>query len=119
MKYGIHTALVKEVIDLAKEGDLLRGDGTNANWHIIHDLDEAKRFAWETTIGPDEYLWTDLREGQMADVIGRSYEVEQFADVDESLTGTLKLFTAFVRRKLDAEHSELLNDIVGDLQFRL
>ena len=51
----------------------------------------------------------------MADVRGRSYETEAFADAKEALTGTLKMFTMLVCRKLDDEHSELLDDIVGDL----
>lgn len=115
MKYGINTLLVEEVIDFAKGNNLLQNQNTNADWHVVHDLNEAKRFAWEAMVGPDEYLWTDLRERRMADVRGRSYELEGFTETKETLMGTLKQFTMLVRRKLDDEHSELLDDIVGDL----
>ena len=101
MKYGLNTVLVKEVIDFAKGNGLLQDQDTNTNWHVVHDLDEAKRFAWEAMIGPDEYLWADLRERQMADVRGRSYELEGFTEAKEALTETLRLFTMLVRRKLD------------------
>jgi hypothetical protein len=117
MKYGENTALVEEVIDFARGSGLFQNSDADAdaNWHVIHDLDDAMRFAREAVIGPDEYLWTDLRELEMADVWGRSYELEGFAEAEDALTETLELLTMAVRRRLDAEHGELLDDIVGDL----
>jgi hypothetical protein len=84
-------------------------------WDVVRDLDEAKTYAWDTPTGDEEFLWTDLREYQMAEIRGATYGQPSFSAIKESLSGNLKIFTMLVRQRLDDCHRELLDDVVGDL----
>ena len=116
MSFGEHTGLVEEVIAFAKGDGLLgRGDPAAGSWEVIRSLDEAKRLAWETPIGDQEFLWTDLREQQMAEVRGATYGKSGFSAVKDALSGNLRTLTQLVERRLDEQHEDLVDDVVGDL----
>lgn len=116
MKYGEHTKLVEEVLEFARSGNLLQGGEYYADhWHVIHALDKARHFAWQATVGVEEYLWPDVRELQMSRVKGASYGLVDFTDVRDALGENLKLLTILVGRRLDEAHDELLDDVVADL----
>ena len=116
MKYGIHTALVEEIIDFVKTGKILYpSSNTIENIYYVDDLNEAKFYAWDKTYGEDEYLWSDIREKEMSKVKKTAYEIESFEDIRENISKLLKLFTMYIRKSLNDQYYDLLDDIIGDL----
>jgi hypothetical protein len=116
MSYGKNTELVEEIIAFAKGHGLLNGVVPESpQWSVIRDLAEAKRSAWESPIGDDQLLWSDLRERQMAEIRAATYAQPDFSAIRDALSGNLKTLTVLLRRKLDDHHQDLLDDIIGDL----
>ena len=112
----IRTGLAEEVMAFPEGNKLLRSsDNVSLSWHVIHDFEQAKRLAWNTPIGGEEMLWTDIRESVMADVRGATYGNPSLYEMKQSLADRLKYLGVLVRQRLDDRHQELLNDIVGDL----
>lgn len=116
MRYELNTALVEDVIEFAKSGRLLMpGLPRPPDLCEISNLQDARRLAWEVTYGPEELVWTDIRERAMSIVKGDSYMADGFSDVRQSLTGIVGRLTPIVGRQLPEDHQDLLDDIVGDL----
>lgn len=115
MKYGPNTELVDEVIEFAKSGQILSGDGQLGAWDIVNDFADARRIAWEAVVGNEELLWTDIREKEMSEVRGRSCEIEDFGEYRDNLSPLLKTFTLYLRRQLPKQYQDILDDAIGDL----
>nr|WP_319396627.1 hypothetical protein [uncultured Desulfobacter sp.] len=116
MKYGTHTKLVEEIVDFVKTGKILFLSSNTINHaYIIDSLQQAKFYAWDKTYGKDEYSWSDIREKEMSKVKKIAYEMESFEDIRVNLSKLLKLFTIYIRKKLDEHYNDLLDDIIGDL----
>ncbi|MED0681268.1 hypothetical protein [Aneurinibacillus thermoaerophilus] len=113
MKYGPNTALVEEVINFVKSGNLLvptNKDGALKNVHIIIDFERAKALAWD-----EEYGWTDRRENEMSKVMEGYYETEDLKEYKEELDKLLDTFVMYLRRRLKGMYSEIFDDVVADL----
>lgn len=117
MSFGTHTNLVQEVLDFAKSGNLLRPGGLvqDDRWIIIASLEEAKVLAWQSPCGTHELLWTDIREKAMSGVKAETYSHSGFEKVRDDLAKQLQVLTMAVKRRLNEEHRDLLDDVVGDL----
>ncbi|MBA4020313.1 MAG: hypothetical protein C0483_24390 [Pirellula sp.] len=116
MSFGENSELIDEVIAFAKGDGLLGSSEPKAtSWEVVHNLDDAKRIAWETPIGDEELLWTDLREQQMAQVRSGTYGNARLSGIEDVLSEQLSTLTTLMERRLDDQHEELVNDVVGDL----
>ena len=116
MEYGEHGDLVEEVIEFAKSGRILIPSAAlPPDIAVIYDLKSAKHMAWEQIFGDAEYLWTDIREKEMSQVKAVGYTIPGFAKIRDDLSQLLKLFTTHIRRNLNADYSDLTDDIVADL----
>ena len=116
MNYGVHSEAVQEVLDFAKAGPILQPLGKPpAGIPLVRDFGLAQRMAWEDHYGEDELLWTDIREREMSVVKGKAYTIPGFTEVKENLTSSLKLLTAWLKRKLDESYVVILDDIIADL----
>jgi hypothetical protein len=116
MMYEQHSGLVSEVIGFIRSGPLLRPTSSNLeSWHIIRELEDAKGHAWHTPIGQQGYLWTDLRERQMAEVKRVAYNSPDYKEMNEVLIQDMRIITMFARRRLDQQHADLVDDVVSDL----
>src|SRR5262249_17808412 len=117
MNFGTHTPLVQEVLDFAQSGNLLQPDefARDDRWVVVTSLEEAKVLAWQSPCGIAEYLWTDIREKAMSEIKSATYSRLGFGEVRDNLTKQLQVLTMVVKRRLNQEHRDLLDDIVGDL----
>ena len=117
MSFGPHSNDVEEVVDFVKNGYLLTGADVPSLDDVLTvcDLERAQVLAWEETFGNDEFLWSDIRQKEMSNVKAICYTIDGFNSYRDNLTPLLQRFTLYVRRKLSASHTELLDDIVSDL----
>ena len=116
MIYGKYTDLVNEVIEFAKVGQIFVPTATEtAGITVVRNFEQALKMAKQQTYGDAEYLWTDIREMEMSRVKAVGYTIAEFAQSKEKLAENIKLFTMFIRRRLDEQHRDLLDDVVADL----
>jgi len=116
VRYGIHTEHVEEVLRFAQAGALLV-PGTARPIHVtqIDDLAQAKLLAWQEVYGPEELLWSDIRQREMSNIKREAYNSETFTEVRTTLSSLLEELPSVVRRGLSGDHAELLDDVVADL----
>lgn len=118
MKFGAHTQLVQEVLDFASSGNLLQPlDSIQRDeWVIITNLEEAEVFAWQLPCGKEEYLWTDIRERAMSDVLSSAYSIPSFVGIGERIAREVESLVKIVKSRVTQQHRELVDDIIGDLR---
>lgn len=118
IEIGENASLVTEILDLVDSGMLLKSSdqGTELDG-TIHDLEVAKKFAWEEVYGDDEFIWADLRSEKMSEVWEIIYEDDgKYSEIDSKLSKILNVLSRLIQKQLDQSHKELLDDIVSDLK---
>ena len=118
MKYGLHTALVDEVIEFVKSGKILNptiASSSNSRWSVVDSFEVATRSACDETFGDEDLLWKDIREREMSTVKGKAYQIDGFKEYRDNLSGLLKTFTMYLKRQLPEDFSDVLDDAIGDL----
>ncbi|QGJ70192.1 Hypothetical protein PBC10988_18860 [Planctomycetales bacterium 10988] len=122
MNFGKYSSQVEEVYSFANSGPLLtplsieeQSEINRDQFAMVKYLEEAEWHAWEDTFGSEEETWTDLRELNMAEVLEKAFEEEQFTQIKDHLVNHLPQLTRMVQSRLGDEYFDLLDDIVGDL----
>lgn len=116
MIYGKYTPFVDEVVGFVEYGRLLQSiHSTVCTLSLISNYEEAKFFAWERTCGLEGYLWTDIRELEMAKVHENGYKTAHLVDGSENPSVLLQRFSQILRERLDGRYLDLLDDITSDL----
>jgi hypothetical protein len=117
MKYGQNSNLVEEVIKFVETGKFFSEPyhGALENVVLEKDLELAKECAWSQEDANSPLTWSDLREQEMAEVMGQRYSLSDFDEADEELGGLIDEFGSVLQERLSGEFLELIDDIVGDL----
>lgn len=117
MNFGTHTHLVQEVLDFAKSGNLLQpGELVPDDRRVVvASWEEAKTLAWQSPCGTTGYLWTDIREKATSEVKAATYSLSGFEEVRGNLGKQLQILTMVLKRRLNEDYRELVDDVVGDL----
>ncbi|MEP6859861.1 MAG: hypothetical protein ABJE66_04525 [Deltaproteobacteria bacterium] len=119
MNLGPHTALVEEILATIERGEILspRASSFEPDALVVHDLPEAKRYAWSRPIaGAESSTWTDLREDEVAPFHAAPYDHPELKPAYDATDGLLPNLLGLLRGKLPSSYSELLDDIAADLQ---
>ncbi|WP_145049135.1 hypothetical protein [Lignipirellula cremea] len=118
MKFGPYSEEVEQVVDFAKGSDLFAATPNPSAFGdalIVRDFAQAKSLAWEHVYGNDELLWSDIREREMSEVRAIAHTIADFSAYRDNLFPLLQKLTLCIKRKLDGNKTELLDDIAGDL----
>jgi hypothetical protein len=119
MNFGTHSTLVEEILSTIEHGEILSGHGpvSEPGALVIHDFDEAKRYAWSRPIAGDESsTWNDLREDEVAPFHAMPHEHPESKTAYDATDGLLPRLLALLGAKLSIVYGELLDDVAADLQ---
>jgi len=115
MNFGEHTAAVLEVLSFAQTGALLSGraEDFGPEFVVTTDFAEAKDAAWEQAFGADEYTWTDLRELEVSEALGRLYELDR--RVRGRLFELREELDSLLAERFASAYEEIYEDFSADL----
>lgn len=121
MNFGSHTPLVEEILATIERGEILSPrvsvSESESGALVVHDLFEAKRYAWSRPIAGDESsTWNDLREDEVAPFHATPYDHPESKPAYDAIDGLLPRLLTLLRAKMPAIYGELLDDVAADLQ---
>src|SRR6516162_7751633 len=102
MSFGIHHALVQEVLDFVQNGPLLKARDLPSATSKIFELPKAKKLAWETDFGSEENSWTDIREKEVSAVKAVSHKLEGSALLAQELSKSTVSFSKLLKPRLSS-----------------
>jgi hypothetical protein len=100
MNFGPHSALVEEILASIDRGEILSAhvSVSEPDTLVVHDLNEAKRYAWSRPIADDESsTWNDLREDEVAPFHAMPYEHPESKPAYDATDGLLPQLLALPR----------------------
>ena len=97
MNYGANDKLVKGVFKFLEKNTLLESNLISDEFIKVENFENAKKLAFDTEIGIEEYLWTDIRQIAFSKVLSTPFRKKYkelfnsfFDDISEILTYDLK-----------------------------
>lgn len=111
------TRAVEEVTRLCQSGTALSANGVvHAKWSVVRNLEEARSYAYDATIGDEEFTWTDLRELQLSKVYSELYKLPEQSLFFESFKMMFEPSKRMlVKQFKSTNYWSVINDITADL----
>ena len=110
---GINSEIVNDVLNFLDSRKLFKNRNLSKT-RVINDFDEASELAWEKYYGEDEYNWSDIKSHEISKVKGKLYKLDEYSKISVHFSKVLDFIDNSVRKQLDKQHSELLDEIVSD-----
>ncbi|MFP3846016.1 hypothetical protein [Priestia filamentosa] len=115
MKYGVYTELVNEVIKFAHSMKDARPLAIPQGVSVIHNIDEAKRFAFNGVFGEEEYTWADMRQKEMGKIRGKLYKLDSIQK-PQGLERMGEEIAEGLRNKIPDAYQNFFEEILVDIR---
>lgn len=117
MKFGPNTAAIEEVITLFRNLEFLPSPKVaSERYSIVRQFNQAVALAWETTYGPNDLTWSDIKAARMAEIWDVAYRLESFKGFDAVLSNEFDVMSRIIGERLTGDMSEVLDEVVADFQ---
>lgn len=117
MRFGLHTHLVEEVIEYARNGELFVGPyrGDTSSMLIETDFAKAQERAWTQHPDGDYAIWSDLKEGVKSEVLEKRYQLVGFDAIDNELIKLADELGGILKKRLRrGPYEDLTDEVLAD-----
>ncbi|MGD6793099.1 cytoplasmic protein [Metabacillus indicus] len=114
MKYGKHTQLVEEVLNLTKNIKFTYNNNlVNTDVVLVNEYEIAQELAWSQDLDVVENVWEDIKSLESGEVIGKLYE-ENLNSLEKPIREIIQSSKNYPE-DIVSKYIDIFEEITGDL----